>query len=132
MATRRRHSAAFKAKVAVAALRGDRTLNELASAFDVHPVQIARMEGTRLGGVARRVCDAAEGVGCGPGGDSGSPLRRDRTPEGRAGLVEAKTPVGRPLSAGRRSTQPIRNCVSNANVHVWSFPARRSTTGRSR
>ena len=39
MATRRQHSAAFKAKVA--ALRGDRTLSELVSAFGVHPVQIA-------------------------------------------------------------------------------------------
>ena len=41
MATRRQHSAAFKAQVAVVALRGDRTLSELVSAFGVHPVQIA-------------------------------------------------------------------------------------------
>ena len=42
MATRRQHSAAFKAKVAVAALRGDRTLSELGSAYGVHPVQITQ------------------------------------------------------------------------------------------
>ena len=42
MATRRQHSAAFKAKVAVAAVRGDRTMSEMASAFGVHPVQIAQ------------------------------------------------------------------------------------------
>lgn len=37
---RRTHSAAFKAKVALAAVRGDKTLAELAQQFDLHPNQI--------------------------------------------------------------------------------------------
>lgn len=38
---RRNHSPAFKAKVALAAVRGDKTMSELAEQFDVHPNQIS-------------------------------------------------------------------------------------------
>jgi len=37
---RRNHTPAFKAKVALAAIKGEKTLAELAQQFDVHPNQI--------------------------------------------------------------------------------------------
>lgn len=37
---RKSHSAPFKAQVALAALKGDKTINELASHFGVHPTMI--------------------------------------------------------------------------------------------
>ena len=40
--TRRNHTPAFRAKVALAAIKGDKTLSELATQFDVHPTQITQ------------------------------------------------------------------------------------------
>ena len=49
---RRNHTPAFKAKVALAAIKGDRTLAQLAEQFDVHPNQIATWKTQLEGGAA--------------------------------------------------------------------------------
>jgi transposase len=43
--TRRTHAPAFKAKVALAAIKGEKTLAELAQQYDVHPNQITAWKG---------------------------------------------------------------------------------------
>jgi transposase len=51
---RRTHAPAFKAKVALAAIKGEKTLAELAQQYDVHPNQITAWKG--------QLVDAAAGV----------------------------------------------------------------------
>ena len=48
---RRNHTPAFKAKVALAAIKGDRTLAQLAEQFDVHPNQITSWKAQLEGGL---------------------------------------------------------------------------------
>ena len=49
---RRNHTPAFKAKVALAAIKGEKTLGELAQLFDVHPNQITTWKSQLLEGAA--------------------------------------------------------------------------------
>ena len=49
---RRRHSDEFKAKVALEAVKGVRTLSELGSAFQVHPTVIAHWKRQLVAGAA--------------------------------------------------------------------------------
>jgi transposase len=51
---RRNHSSALKAKVALSALKGDRTLAQIAEQFDIHPNQIQEWK--------KRLVDGAEDV----------------------------------------------------------------------
>lgn len=56
---RRNHSPAFKAKVALAAIKGDKTLVELSEQFDVHANQITQWKNQLL----ERAGDAFDGNG---------------------------------------------------------------------
>ena len=49
---RRNHTPAFKAKVALAAVKGEKTIVELAQQFDVHPNQITQWRNQLLDGAA--------------------------------------------------------------------------------
>src|SRR4051794_29828340 len=61
---RRNHTPAFKAKVALAAVKGEKTLAELAQQFDLHPQPDHGLEGSAPGGGCRGVRFGAE-VGTG-------------------------------------------------------------------
>jgi transposase len=56
---RAQHSAAFKAKVALAALKETRTVSELAGQFGVHPTQVHKWK--------RQMLQGAETLFVGPG-----------------------------------------------------------------
>ena len=60
---RRNHSAAFKAKVAIAAIKGERTIAQIAEQFDVHPNQVTTWK-TQLEGGAADVFDGGNGTRC--------------------------------------------------------------------
>jgi transposase len=57
--SRRNHSAAFKAKVALAAIKGEETLAQLATRFDLHPNQIVQWKNQLL----ERAADVFNGAG---------------------------------------------------------------------
>ena len=76
---RRRHAAAFKAKVALEAAKQTRTVAELAKAFQVHPVQISQWK--------KQLLDGAESLF----GDG----RRREQEEGQALQAELYERIGR-------------------------------------
>jgi transposase len=60
---RKSHSAAFKAQVALAAVKGDRTINELASHYGVHPTLIHAWKKQLLAGAEAVFASGVKGAG---------------------------------------------------------------------
>jgi putative transposase len=51
MAQRKQYSGEFKARIVLQALKGQHTLNEIASKYGVHPVQVAQWKKQALAGL---------------------------------------------------------------------------------
>jgi putative transposase len=57
MTQRRQFGAAFKAKVAVEAIKGSKTTNEIASLYEVHPTQVAQWKKEALEVLPKAMAD---------------------------------------------------------------------------
>ena len=79
MAKRKQYSAEFKAKVALAAIRGDGTAAELASRYKIHPNMITKWKGEALQGMKERFTR---------GGKTGQPDHEAEVKELRAKIGE--------------------------------------------
>lgn len=63
MTKRRRFSAEYKAKVALEALRGDRTIQEIATRHQVHPNQVSTWKRQAMDGLGEVFSNGAERAG---------------------------------------------------------------------
>ena len=61
MAQRRRHGGAFKARVAVEAIAGHKTVNEIAGAYEVHPSQVGKWKAEALKRLPEVLSDGRKG-----------------------------------------------------------------------
>ena len=97
---RRTHAPAFKAKVALAAIKGEKTLAELAQQYDVHPHQITAWKAQVLEGAAGLFGSGTASIEASPAVDVKVPHAKlgELTLEvdflagalGKAGLLSAK------------------------------------------
>src|ERR1044071_2139954 len=128
---RRNHTPVFKAKVALAAIKGDRTLAQLAEQFDVHPNQITSWK-------AQLESGAADVFGPGSGNGAAQPAIDVKSLHAKIGeltlendfLEGALTKAGL-LSAKRWSTARTI-CRSPSRRRFCASAAAASTTGRGR
>lgn len=73
---RRKFSAEFRARVAIAAIRGEKTVNEIAGEFELHPVQVTQWKKQAMEGLPAVLEDRR-----GSGG-------KDRSSDDQAALID--------------------------------------------
>lgn len=60
MAQRRQHGGAFKARVVVEAIAGHKTVNEIASAYEIHPSQVNKWKAEALARLPEALADGRQ------------------------------------------------------------------------
>ena len=94
--TRRNHAPAFKAKVALAAVKGEKTLAELAQQFDVHPNQITTWKAQLVDGAAEVFGSEPKASLAAPAIDVKTPPRQDRRTDVDQRFFVRRARQGRP------------------------------------
>ena len=79
---RKRYSAEFKAKVALAALKEDATLSEIAARFEIHPNMVSLWKRQTVEGMSSLFHREGESARCVPRDPDQGTAREDRTTDG--------------------------------------------------
>src|SRR5260370_6786996 len=127
--TRKQYSPKFKAKVAVEAIRGERTLSQLASQFHVHPVQIGQWRKTALEQLAELFVDGRKNKG------ANGEVEKDALYEEIGRLkVELdwlkKSRSARLSRGGCWWSRGMRRSVCDASANCWALTGQVCTTSR--
>jgi putative transposase len=137
--TRRRcrnHTPAFKAKVALAAVKGEKTLAELAQQFDIHPNQITQWKAQLLDRAARLFGPESRGDSQGSAVDLtvlhakiGELTLENDSLAGQSGFAERKAMIDRSHDLSITKQAKVLN-VSRGSV--YSLPRAPSTADLAR
>ena len=90
MAQRKHHGGAFKARVAVEAIAGHKTVNEIASAYEIHPSQVAKWKAEALARLPEVLSDGRKVQADVASPDGGPVVRGDRAAADGSGVLEKK------------------------------------------
>lgn len=110
MKTRRRFTAEFKAKVALEAIRGERTISELATKHQLHPNQITQWKRQAIENLAKTFDDKASDAQVGREAEVDEAARQDRPARCRARFFGQWERTG--LLPSRDDAVPTASCCS--------------------
>ena len=116
--TRKQHSPQFKARVVIEAIRGHKTLSQLASQFKVHPIQIAKWRKFAVEQLPELFVDGRTRKGAAV--ETGNDALYEEIGRLKASWTGSKKSWHARLRiCGRWWNGAIRTSVSGANVSCW-------------